>query len=84
VKSCVGLSIAWFNFNPKRGELMGLVIDVTDRVSVELRRESFILYVEDERSVEYNYEDAEAVKTAMATVVMEARYLEHMGKPVKK
>lgn len=57
---------------------MGLVIDVTERVSVELRRESVILYVEDERSVEYSYEDVSAIKEAIDTVLKDKRYIDHM------
>lgn len=63
---------------------MGLVIEVNDRVSVELRANSFVLYVGDDApnslaptiSCEIDYLDAEAVATAVRRVVRSDRFID--------
>jgi hypothetical protein len=65
---------------------MGLIIDITPRVSVELRRESFVLSNGDDEDpstweqAEYAYTDAQACYSALDRVLRSDRYLDHMGR----
>lgn len=62
---------------------MGFIIDVTDRISVELRRESVILYVgteeENTPSIEYSYDDVNAIIHALHEVKAHDRYKQHQS-----
>ena len=63
---------------------MGLMIEISDRVSIELRRTSVILYVEDPSDAdsvppEWAYEDVQAIIGAFTRVTKESRYFDYMG-----
>ena len=55
---------------------MGLQIDIDARVTVELRRESFTLYVEGNEPTEYDYRDVGAIRSAVFAVEKSDRYLD--------
>lgn len=59
---------------------MGLCIDISKRVSVELRRESFRLYVgtdaDQVESVEFDYKDFADIQAALFKVEKSDRYLD--------
>lgn len=56
---------------------MGYIIDIDARVSVELRRESFILVAgtdTDNVAAEYDYRDLPAIVNGIAEVMSSERY----------
>ena len=64
---------------------MGLIVEISPLVSVELRRDSFRLYVDYDDPVpiedpEYRYEEAGPLLAALTAVTKSDRYLDYMGK----
>jgi hypothetical protein len=62
---------------------MGLVIDVSQTVSVELRRESFVLVVGTDAKherLEVHFKDLDGVQDALTTVSDNERYFRWMRK----
>ena len=65
---------------------MGLIIDINERVSVELRRESARLIIDDatpSNDIEFDYCDAEAVGAALHKVIKSDRYLDDFARRQK-
>jgi hypothetical protein len=61
----------------RRGNAMGYVIDISRRVSVELRRSSAVLTVGDDRfsqRIELDYKDVEDAKLGLETALDSSRY----------
>lgn len=52
---------------------MGLIVDINHRISIELRRESAILYVEGASDVEYDYADIRAITVALKRIAKSER-----------
>lgn len=63
---------------------VGLIIDISPLVSIELRRDSFRLIVDYDDPFpidpEYRYEEAGALLAALTKVTKSDRYLDYMGK----
>ena len=63
---------------------MGLIVEISPLVSIELRRDSFRLCVDYDdpspaESPEYRYEEAGPLLAALTAVTKSGRYLDYMG-----
>ncbi len=62
---------------------MGIRVEISERVTLELQRESFILYVAGEEEVEYGYENAAEFAAALDRVLRSDRFRDWLSQRLR-